>query len=162
MVAPDYPAVAPVFALSVKWQSERHALNDFHIQVSTVNPQIFMRILFSQIALKRHICDAKNFRLGHDFPILVISPFCEDFIFTKLHICFAFAKFFENKTFVKISKFTVYAKMSEHLECNSVIIFLSTSQIICFGCSKEPSCTLMEAGTLSTVMSPNIARPLTL
>ena len=33
VVAPDYPAVAPVFAISVKWQSERSALNDFHLQV---------------------------------------------------------------------------------------------------------------------------------
>ena len=33
VVAPDYPDVAPVFAISVKWQSERSALNDFHIQV---------------------------------------------------------------------------------------------------------------------------------
>lgn len=32
VVAPDYPTVAPVFAVCVKWQSDRSALNDFHIQ----------------------------------------------------------------------------------------------------------------------------------
>ena len=35
-------------------------------------------------SVKRHICDAKNSRLGHDLPIsvkdLVISAFREDFI----------------------------------------------------------------------------------
>ena len=43
------------------------------------------------ICVKRHICDAKKSRLGHDLPISVngrvISPFREDFIFTKLRIC---------------------------------------------------------------------------
>ena len=42
-------------------------------------------------SVKRHICDAKNSRLGHDLRILVkdrvISAFREDFIFTKLRIC---------------------------------------------------------------------------
>ena len=56
-------------------------------------------------SVKRHICDAKNLRLGHDLPISVndrvISPFREDFIFTKL------AKFRKNKTLAKISEFTV-------------------------------------------------------
>ena len=41
--------------------------------------------------VKRRICHAKNLRLGYDFPISVnnrvISPFCKDFIFTKLRIC---------------------------------------------------------------------------
>ena len=40
---------------------------------------------------QRHICEAIYSRLGHDFSISVnkrvISPFCEDFIFTKLRIC---------------------------------------------------------------------------
>ena len=39
---------------------------------------------------KRHICDAKNLRLGHDLHISVndrvISTFQEDFIFAKLCI----------------------------------------------------------------------------
>ena len=42
-------------------------------------------------SVKRHICDAKNSRLGHDLPVSVndrvISPFLEDLIFTKLRIC---------------------------------------------------------------------------
>ena len=39
-------------------------------------------------SVKRHICDLKYLRLGHDLPISfndsVISPFCKYFIFTKL------------------------------------------------------------------------------
>ena len=42
-------------------------------------------------SVKRHICEAKNSRLGHDLHISVgdrvISAFREDFIFTKLRIC---------------------------------------------------------------------------
>ena len=42
-------------------------------------------------SVKRHICDARNSRLRHDIPISVndrvISPFREDFVFTKLRIC---------------------------------------------------------------------------
>ena len=56
---------------------------------NTVNWEIFVRILFSQIEL-RHICHVENSQLGHDLSILVnnrvISPFHEGFIFTKLHI----------------------------------------------------------------------------
>ena len=41
--------------------------------------------------VKRHFCDVKNLRLGHDLHIptndRVIAPFREDFIFTKLRIC---------------------------------------------------------------------------
>ena len=55
-------------------------------------------------SVKRHICHVKNLLLGHDLPISVndrvISPFCDDFIFTKLR------KFRENKTLLKISEFT--------------------------------------------------------
>ena len=40
---------------------------------------------------KRHIWDVNNLQLGHDLPTSVndrvILPFCEGFIFTKLHIC---------------------------------------------------------------------------
>ena len=40
---------------------------------------------------KRHICEVKNFRLGHDLPISfndrVVVPFQEDSIFTQLCIC---------------------------------------------------------------------------
>ena len=56
----------------------------------TVNPEISARILFSRIALK-DILQHLNSRLGNDLPISVtdrvISPFCEDIVFTKLHIC---------------------------------------------------------------------------
>ena len=67
----------------------------------TVYLEIFMRILFSQIAVKGHICNAKNSRLGHDLAISVDNSdfaFCEGFIFKK---------FQENKTLAKISEFTV-------------------------------------------------------
>ena len=41
--------------------------------------------------VKKHICEAKNSRLGYDLHISVndrvISAFREDFIFTKLRIC---------------------------------------------------------------------------
>ena len=50
-------------------------------------------------SIKRHICDIKNWGLGHDLPISVngrvVAPFCESFIFTKLRTC-------ENKTLTKI------------------------------------------------------------
>ena len=56
----------------------------------TVNPEIFTRILISRIPLKTYF-DRKISRLWYDSPISiverVISPFCEDFIFTKLRIC---------------------------------------------------------------------------
>ena len=59
-------------------------------------------------SVKRHINDVKNSRLGHDLPTsvndIVISPFREG-IFSRN---FAYAKFRENKTLVKISEFTVY------------------------------------------------------
>ena len=78
----------------------RIALKD----ISYVNPEIF-----SIISVKRHVCDAKNSRLGHDLHISVnnrvISAFHEDFIFTKL--CIWYAKFCENKTLAKICEFTL-------------------------------------------------------
>ena len=62
-------------------------------------------------SVKRHICDAKNSRLGHDLHISVndrvISVFREDFIFGN----FAYAKFRENKTLAKISELTVHGGM---------------------------------------------------
>ena len=60
-------------------------------------------------SVKRHICDIKNSRLRHDLPPSinlndrVISPFHEG-LFSQN---FAYAKFHEIKTIVKISKFTV-------------------------------------------------------
>ena len=55
----------------------------------TVNSEIFARILFSRIALKRHICDVNNSCLGQDLPISVndrvISPFHEGLILTKIN-----------------------------------------------------------------------------
>ena len=38
-------------------------------------------------SFKRHVCDVKNSRIRHDLSVndRVISPFCEDFIFKKLH-----------------------------------------------------------------------------
>ena len=58
-------------------------------------------IIFAK-SVKRHICDVKNSLQGHDLPISVndrmISPLCEDFIYTNFH---------ENKTLAKMSEFTV-------------------------------------------------------
>ena len=71
---------------------------------STVSPEIFARILFSQIALKCIFASLKSL-LGPDSPISVkdrvILAFGEDFIFKKT------AKFREYKTLTKISEFTV-------------------------------------------------------
>ena len=54
-----------------------------------VHPEIFARTLFSRIALKDiAYLRRSNSLLGHDLPISVtdrvISPFREDFLFTKL------------------------------------------------------------------------------
>ena len=66
----------------------------------TVNPEIFARFLFSRYALKDLFATLK-FQLWHDLPISVndrvISPFREDFVFTK----------FREKKLAKISEFTV-------------------------------------------------------
>ena len=62
-------------------------------------------------SIKRHISDVKNSRIRQDLPLSindrVILPFREGFIFTKLRICEAYAKFRENKVLAKISEFTV-------------------------------------------------------
>ena len=75
----------------------------FSRNIYILYPEIFARILFSQIALKDILAAIKS-RLLHDLPISVIdrviSPLSEDFIFAKLRIC-------ENKTFAKITEFTV-------------------------------------------------------
>ena len=59
-------------------------------------------------SFKRHPFDVENSRLGYDQPISindrVNSPFRECIIFRKLD---AYAKFHENKTLAKKSKFTV-------------------------------------------------------
>ena len=63
----------------------------------TVNPEVF------ENSVKRHICDAKYSRLGHDLRILVndrvISAFPEDFTFTKLRICEVSRKLNPRKNF---------------------------------------------------------------
>ena len=57
--------------------------------------------------VKWHICEVKNLRLGYDQPTSVkdreISPFREVLFSWN----FAYAKFRENKTLMKISEFTV-------------------------------------------------------
>ena len=64
--------------------------------LGNVNAEIFAN------SVKKHVREPKNSRLGLDLPISVservIAPFCEDFIFMKLRICFP-----ENKTLKKIS-----------------------------------------------------------
>ena len=65
-------------------------------------------------SVKRHICDIKNLRLGHDLPISlndrVIPPFREDFIFKKLRLC----EVSQNETLAKISEFTVCRSDATH------------------------------------------------
>ena len=72
----------------------------------TVDLEIFARILFSLIALRR-ICEVQISRLGHDLHISVngrvISRYRESFIFSRN---FA-SKFRGNKNLAKISEFTV-------------------------------------------------------
>ena len=41
------------------------------VRRSTVNPEIFTRILFSGLSLKGILVTVKNWRLGHDLPISV-------------------------------------------------------------------------------------------
>ena len=63
----------------------------------TINPDILARTLFSANSVKDIFVAFKNAHKAHDLPILVndivISAYCEDFIFTKLCM-----KFHENKT----------------------------------------------------------------
>ena len=70
----------------------------------TVNPEIFARILFSQI-VKIHICDCKT-AIELDLPISVndrvISAFHKVLFHETSHI-----RIRENKTLAKISEFTV-------------------------------------------------------
>ena len=65
----------------------KFCLNDY----STVNSEIFARIIFFANSFKRHFCDVKRSQLGHDLSISVndsvISLFREGFIFMKLGIC---------------------------------------------------------------------------
>ena len=57
---------------------------------TTVDSEVFERILFSPIALN-DISDVKKFVIRQDLHISindrVILPFLSGFIFTKLHIC---------------------------------------------------------------------------
>ena len=69
----------------------------------TINSEIFAK------SVKRHICDVRNSGLGRDLPTSVndiaISPFHENFIFTKLRICEVSQKVKKKR---KIFKFTVH------------------------------------------------------
>ena len=60
------------------------------IWMTTVNPEIFARILFLRIGLKDIFATLKNSRLWHDLPISVndsvFSAFLEDSIFTKVSL----------------------------------------------------------------------------
>ena len=61
---------------------------------NTVDPEIFVRILFLRIALKTYL-RCLNLQLGHDLPMSVIDRVTEMRSFAK------------NKTLAKISEFTV-------------------------------------------------------
>ena len=65
--------------------------------LSTVNLEIFARILFSAKSVKRHICDVKISRLGHNLPISVndrVIWLLQKVLFLRN---FSHAKFRENK-----------------------------------------------------------------
>ena len=68
---------------------------------------IFREIVIFVNCVKRHICEVKNSRLGHDLPISVndkvIQPFREDFIFTKLRI----REVLRKTNLAKISEFSL-------------------------------------------------------
>ena len=82
---------------------------------NTVNPEITVSFIFVN-SFKRHYFDVKNVQLGHyltgSVNNILILPFCEDFIFTKLCLW----EVWENKTLAKISKFTVVVR-SDHFVC---------------------------------------------
>ena len=83
------------------------ALNDRQMKASSHCKSV--RKFFFLNSVKRHICDVKVLRLGHDLPCIsvndiVILPFHKD-LFSQNFAC---AKFCENKTLAKISEFTVF------------------------------------------------------
>ena len=83
-------------------QHSFYAINKIGCPVSdSVNSEIFARILFSRMALKKIFV---MFKIRN-----YISSFREDFFFMEIRICKVtpFAKFRENKTLAKISAFTV-------------------------------------------------------
>ena len=74
--------------------------------------EIFAKILFFANSVKRHICDAKNSRLGHDLYIAVndrvISAFRKDFYFHEISHMRSFTKIkpsrkFSNLQYTEIS-----------------------------------------------------------
>ena len=97
-------------------------MNNHH----TINSKIFSRDFIFANSIKRHICDVRNSRLGHDIRISVnnrvILPFREGFNFTKLRMR-SFAKI---KTLAKNSEFTVYDNLIDC--CND---FISSSSSCC-------------------------------
>ena len=71
---------------------------DCKVKYTTINSEIFARILFWRIALKDIFVTVKKSRLMHDLPTLVndrvTSPFHEGIIFTKLCIKFPNLQYF--------------------------------------------------------------------
>ena len=67
-----------------------------HNLLEVLQIQKFWENFIFENSIKRHICNIKNSRLGHDIPISVndrvILPFHEGFNFKKLRICEASGK----------------------------------------------------------------------
>ena len=83
------------------WTPSRPSLiNKVHF--TTVNSEMFARILFSQISLKDKFATFKNC----DFDMIMAKSFCH-FARVLFSQNFTYAKFRENKTLAKISLFTV-------------------------------------------------------
>ena len=81
---------------------------DLALKPSTVNLEIFARILFSRIAFKDIFATLEIRDLGMIYVRISVNervflPFREGFNFTKLRIC----KVSRNKTLAKISNFIV-------------------------------------------------------
>ena len=73
--------------------------------------------------VKRHICDVKKSRTGHNLPISVndrvISPIREDLIFTKLRICEVSRKLNSRENF---RIYSIYIKIVQPLVCKMVLL----------------------------------------
>ena len=78
----------------------------YRAQLYCISGNFRENLIFAN-SVKRHTCDVKISRLGHDLPITVIDSVISRFARISFSRNFAYAKFHENKTLAKISEFTV-------------------------------------------------------
>ena len=98
----------------------------------------FRKNLIFANSIKRHICDVKTSRLGHDIPISVndrvILTFREGFNFTKLRMCFAKIK--SSRKFQNL-QYKPKPKIIEIFEITIIVIFVhSIISMLCIVFSK--------------------------